>query len=378
MNTENRASTSLSLNYVPAKFSSVLASGARRRRRGGEEAAEPAMARGGGVDAFRKGEARMPDDRDDLHPVTSRQGWFDRSEMRSRWTRFKWVLFFFNFAYTAFALSGLVFTILIWLDILEHADVIRVANRPELVFSTLAAAVAVFTSVFGWAGVMLNNRFILSFYCFFLWFSFAFLVTPGYLTYRRHNLNLEAKINFAWSESFGIDARRRIQNSLGCCGYFNPYVEASISATCYARSVLPGCKAPYLAFEEGLLKKWYITVFSLVGFHVALIGAALLCANHVTYRFGKGMMPKAYRLTADAVAVIMDNYAAQIADDYGPDIAAAFVTSHSRAASTVDLTDMHMPMDPMGMTSVRDRAGTPSAGQTRYGTIAGTAPDTAI
>jgi hypothetical protein len=159
---------------------------------------------------------------------------------------------------------------------------------------------------------MLNNRFILSFYCFFLWFSFAFLVTPGYLTYRRHNLNLQAKINFAWSESFGIDARRRIQNSLGCCGYFNPYVEASISATCYARSVLPGCKAPYLAFEEGLLKKWYITVFSLVGFHVALIGAALLCANHVTYRFGKGMMPKAYRLTADAVAVIMDNYAAYV------------------------------------------------------------------
>jgi hypothetical protein len=97
MNTENRASTSLSLNYVPAKFSSVLASGARRRRRGGEEAAEPAMARGGGVDAFRKGEARMPDDRDDLHPVTSRRGWFDRSEMRSRWTRFKWVLLFFNF-----------------------------------------------------------------------------------------------------------------------------------------------------------------------------------------------------------------------------------------------------------------------------------------
>jgi hypothetical protein len=98
MNTENRASTSLSLNYVPAKFSNVLASGARRRRGGEKEAGEPAMARGGGVDAFRKGEARMPDDRDDLHPVTSRRGWFDRSEMRSRWTRFKWVLFFFNFA----------------------------------------------------------------------------------------------------------------------------------------------------------------------------------------------------------------------------------------------------------------------------------------
>jgi hypothetical protein len=34
-----------------------------------------------------------------------------------------------------------------------------------------------------------------------------------------------------------------------------------------------------------------------------------LCSNHVTYRFGKGMMPKAYRLSMNSMAVIMDNYA---------------------------------------------------------------------
>ncbi|KAJ7199298.1 hypothetical protein B0H12DRAFT_972792, partial [Mycena haematopus] len=83
--------------------------------------------------------------------------------MRSRWTRFKWVLFFFNIVYTLFALTGLVAMILIWLDIIPKSDVIRVANRPELVFSTLAAAVAVFTAIFGWAGVMLNNRSFLAF-----------------------------------------------------------------------------------------------------------------------------------------------------------------------------------------------------------------------
>ncbi|KAJ7903911.1 hypothetical protein B0H13DRAFT_1472179, partial [Mycena leptocephala] len=60
-----------------------------------------------------------------------------------------------------------------------------VANHRELVFSTLAAAVAVFTCVFGWAGVMLNNRSFLAVYSFFLWISFAFLVVPGYITYRR-------------------------------------------------------------------------------------------------------------------------------------------------------------------------------------------------
>lgn len=57
---------------------------------------EPAMARGGGVDAFRKGEARMPEDRDDLNPSANRKSWFDRAETGARWTRFKWVLFGFN------------------------------------------------------------------------------------------------------------------------------------------------------------------------------------------------------------------------------------------------------------------------------------------
>ncbi|KAJ7204031.1 hypothetical protein B0H12DRAFT_1035381, partial [Mycena haematopus] len=344
---------------------------------------------GGGV-AFRKGEARMPDNSDDLHPVVGTRGWFDHSEMRSRWTRFKWVLFLFNIVYTLFALTGLVAMILIWLDIIPKSDVIRVANRPELVFSTLAAAVAVFTAIFGWAGVMLNNRSFLAFYCLFLWASFAFLVTPGYITYRHYALNLAAKLNFAWSEDFDVDARRRIQNALGCCGYFSPFVEASISARCYARSVLPGCKGPYFTFEHTVLKLWYTTVFALVGFHILLIAASLLCANHVTYRFGKGMMPKAYRLTSEAVSAIMDNYAAQLRDEYGEGVARAFV-AHSRAGSVVDLSQhsnqqmrgagetvdlSEMPMDTMGM------APTPSAsstwGKTRYGTIAGTTPDTAM
>ena len=35
----------------------------------------------------------------------------------------------------------------------------------------------------------------------------------------------------------------------------------------------------------------------------------LLCSNHVTYRFGKGMMPKACRLSLSSMAIIMDKYA---------------------------------------------------------------------
>ncbi|KAJ7715207.1 tetraspanin Tsp2, partial [Mycena metata] len=367
----NADRASLSINYLPSKFSDALAEGGPRRRKR-KNATQPAMARGGGVDAFKRGEARMPEDRDDLHPSATRKGWFDRSETGSRWTRFKWVLFLFNAVYSVFALVGLVGCLLLWLDILNKSDVIRVANRTELIFSTLAAGFAVFTSVFGWAGVMLNNRSFLAFYCFFLWISFAFLVVPGYITYRRQSLNLEAKVNFQWSEAFDIDARRRVQNALGCCGYFSPYVEASISSTCYARSVLPGCKAPYYHFERTVLRRWFIVIFSLAGFNIAVIMASLLCSNHVTYRFGKGMMPKAYRLNEESVAVIMDNYAAQLADEYGPEVAAA-VMSHSRAASTIDLTELST-MQPM---SVGRNASSPSpgpGGQTRYGTIPGTTP----
>ncbi|KAJ7061653.1 hypothetical protein C8F01DRAFT_144066 [Mycena amicta] len=382
----DRASTSLSLNYLPSKFSDVLAHGGARRRkrvRDGEVKA-PVLARGGGVDAFRRGEARMPDDRDDLRPVEQRKGWFDRSDAASRWTRFKWVLFVFNAVYTMIAMAALLVCVLVWLDIFDKSDVIRVANRTPLVFSTLAAAVALFTSVFGWAGVMLNNRSFLALYNLFLWFSFAFLVVPGYITYRRSSLNLEAKINFEWSELLDIDARRRIQNALHCCGYYSPYIEASISSTCYARSILPGCKSPYLHFERLALRNWYISVFSIAAFHIGVIVAALLCSNHVTYRFGKGMMPKRYRLDEDAVAIIMENYAAQLADEYGPQVAAAVLAqtqtqTHSRAASTVDLD--HTLMRPMSnyhdpfAANANANANANNLNQ-KYGTIGGTVPET--
>jgi len=142
-----------------------------------------------------------------------------------------------------------------------------------------------------------------------LWLVFAMLVTPGYITYKRKTFNLEGKINAEWSRSLGTAGRLRIQNQLGCCGYFSPFVEATVSQTCYARSILPGCKKAYLDFEELILTRWYTVAFAIVPLHIGIMVAALLCSNHVTYRFGKGMMPKAYRLSMNSMAVIMDNYA---------------------------------------------------------------------
>lgn len=199
--------------------------------------------------------------------------------------------------------------LLTWFNIWVHADIIRVANRPELIISTLAACLAIFTSLIGWAGILLNNRAFLAVYTFTLWIVFIFLVIPGYTTFKRHTFNLEGKINAQWSRDLGASGRLRIQNQLGCCGYYSPFVEATVSQTCYARSVLPGCKLPYLQYERKILSTWYTTVFSLVPLQLFIMITGLLCSNHVTYRFGKGMMPKAYRLSLNSMAVIMDNYA---------------------------------------------------------------------
>ena len=189
----------------------------------------------------------------------------------------------------------------------------RTGNAPELVLSTLTAGFGLLTSLIGWAGILLNNRGFLAWYTFMTWITFAFLVSPGYLTYKHRTFNLEGKINAQWSRNLNTEDRLRIQNQLNCCGYFSPYVEATVSQTCYARSILPGCKGPYLRFEKKLLLLWYKAVFALVPVQIVIMVAGLLCSNHITHRFGKGMMPEAYRLNMNSMAVIMDNYAEYVA-----------------------------------------------------------------
>lgn len=214
-----------------------------------------------------------------------------------------------NLQLTLYSLAALVTCLLVWFDIFEHADVVRLGNHVELVLSTVASSVGIFTCIIGWAGILLNNRGFLAWYTFFCWVTFGLLVAPGYTSYRRRRLNLEGKINAQWSQQLGSSGRARIQDQLNCCGYFSPFVEATITQTCYSRSVLPGCKLPYLKFQRKWLGRWALIVFSIVPAHLTVTISALLCSNHITYRFGKGMMPEAYRLNPRTMSVIMENYA---------------------------------------------------------------------
>lgn len=332
-------SSSLSINYLPTKFGAGLVS----RKRYGKDVPVPAMPkRGGGRDAFRANEPRMPganDEEDD----GARGAWFGSNSKKPilRWTRFKWILFAANVLLTVYSMVSLLFCLLTWFLVWERADVVRVGNREELIVSTVAASLGIVTSLIGWAGILLNNRCFLAWYTFLLWICFVFLVTPGYISYKKRTFNLEGKINSQWSQDIGAAGRLAIQNQLECCGYFSPFVLATVSQSCYARSVLPGCKGPYMRYERIILRRWFIVAFSLVPFHLFVMIAALLCSNHVTYRFGKGMTPKAYRLDLTSMAVLMDNYASQLAEQYGSDVA-----SETLAKSKSNLYLEAVPYDP--------------------------------
>jgi len=263
--------------------------------------------------------------------------WFGHGSKKPtlRWTKFKWILFVGNVLLTMYSLISLIFCLLTWFLVWDRANVVRVGNQEELIVSTVAATVGIVTSLVGWAGILLNNRGFLAWYTFLLWICFAFLVTPGYITYKKRTFNLEGKLNKQWSQDFGASGRLAIQNQLECCGYFSPFVLATVSQTCYARTILPGCKGLYMRYERVILRRWFAVAFSLVPLHLFVMISALLCSNHVTYRFGKGMTPKAYRLDLSSMAIIMDNYANQLAEQYGNDVASE-ILARSRSNLQLD------------------------------------------
>ncbi|KAJ7712146.1 hypothetical protein B0H16DRAFT_1900255 [Mycena metata] len=229
---------------------------------------------------------------------------------------FKIILFVANVAPSRCSLLALVFTLLTYFHTLKNARILLVANTSELGTSTLAAAFALFVSLIRYPGILLNNR-------------------PS----SRSTPSCSGSPSVSSSSRVVPGARRRpaaspSQSVLGCCGYFSPFVEATVSATCYSRSILPGCNQQFLEFQEKASTRWYIVSFGLVPVHIATMVAGLLCSNHVTYRFGKGMMPKACRLSREAMAVMMEQYVSQLADQYSADAAAHMIANNSGNTNT--------------------------------------------
>ncbi|KAJ7807339.1 hypothetical protein B0H14DRAFT_3881956 [Mycena olivaceomarginata] len=228
------------LNYLPSKFSCVMVS--RRRNFEKDSALGGMVPRGRGVAAFRADAARMAAEGDgDYNGVdVRRHSLFPPlsalTQRKLRWTRFKSILFLANLVLSLYALALLVFVILTYQRTLPPPPVL------------------VLTAALGRGGVLLNNRGMLAVYTLLLWVS---LWADG-----------GAGINQQWSQQLGAQGRLTVQETLGCCGYFSPFVEATISTSCYARSALPGCKSAFRAFQEKTLVRWYTIAFGLVPVHI--------------------------------------------------------------------------------------------------------------
>ena len=97
LSADKRVSTSLSINYLPSKFSNTIIT---KRKRNGKGADYLMPKQGGGREAFRSNEARMPGEGDDDYDGVD-VGLFGgkeggRTRPRGRWNRFKWCLFIAN------------------------------------------------------------------------------------------------------------------------------------------------------------------------------------------------------------------------------------------------------------------------------------------
>ncbi|KAH9033638.1 hypothetical protein EDB85DRAFT_1864300 [Lactarius pseudohatsudake] len=218
-----------------------------------------------------------------------------------QWTSHKWCLLASVITVFLLGLTFLVFSILTWFAAYPAAPVVLITDSPALILITFSSSLLLLASLVGVTGTFLNSRPILAVYVLLLFPSFISFVSVGYVTYKKATFSLDARASEAWNLWYSAGARTVLQGALGCCGWSNPLHAAVASGTCYPRSPLPGCHGPLVRLEHDVLTSAWGTVFSLVPLHLANIFVGLLCANHVTRRFGKGITPPRYRLTVDDI-----------------------------------------------------------------------------
>lgn len=240
-------------------------------------------------------------------------------ERIGQWSRPKWCLILSVLTVLGYSVAALTYSVVTWyqskcprrdgLIIIhssthlawDHADVMLVADSDVLILITLCSILMLTSALVGLTGTLLNSRPILAVYAILLWPALISLLTVGYMSYKRSVFALDRKLNLAWSQWYTDIGRQVIQDSLKCCGFYDSVHEAVVTRRCYPRTPLPGCKGPLLRFERNNLTTLWTLAFSFLPLHLINIFVALLCANHVTDTFGKGLMPKKYRLRVEDV-----------------------------------------------------------------------------
>ncbi|KAI8977878.1 tetraspanin Tsp2 [Pilobolus umbonatus] len=229
---------------------------------------------------------------------------------KQRWTKHKWWLLLSNSLLFCYGLGIMLLSVLTYFKFFQRADTIIVGQRVilDLIFST--GIVCLFTSFVGYAGIMLNNRSLLTIYNLLLWPSFGMIAAIGYISYRKNKWNIEGKLSYQWHYQLDADARARVQVNLHCCGYksFTDYHERSNK--CFPRTLLHGCKFKYQTFTKDVLTITWTVAFSIIPAHLFVMFSALLCSNHINRKFGKGLPPKIYRLDYQGIQASTANSSA--------------------------------------------------------------------
>lgn len=221
---------------------------------------------------------------------------FVEHKVNEKITKFKIGLICSVSSVMIYSLIGLIYSLLFWFRALDNSDVVQVADPDVLRWLTAASSVCLLTGLTGLTGTILNSRKILTIYNLMLWPSLATVLVIGYVAYKRVSLNLDLKLNQAWSEVYDPLDRLRIQNALKCCGYYNPLHEATFSSQCYPRVRLVGCKGKLYRYEKDSLYSFTRAAFWIASLHMFNIIIGLLCSNHVDRQFGKNLIPPQYRL----------------------------------------------------------------------------------
>lgn len=76
---------------------------------------------------------------------------------------------------------------------------------------TLSGVLCIMTAFIGLAGTLLNSRPILAVYVLLLWPALVSILVVGYMAFKKQNLNLDRKLNQAWSQFYDDSDRWRIQ-----------------------------------------------------------------------------------------------------------------------------------------------------------------------
>ncbi|KAG8966918.1 hypothetical protein FRC05_002366 [Tulasnella sp. 425] len=194
-----------------------------------------------------------------------------------RWNGFKWILMLSVTSVFLMGLSTLLVSIYTWFGAWSHAQAVITVEYNILIFATLAASTLILASLLGISGTLLNSRPILAFYSLLLWPSLVSVLIVGYTAYKRRTFNLSGKLSQSWNQLMDDNDRAIVQNTF--------------------QSPLRGCLEVLAPWEAMFLENVYSAVFASVPLHLANIVISMLCSNHVNRTFGKGLTPKAYRLS---------------------------------------------------------------------------------